>query len=85
MNVKWCVSKVPQYSFPVPRVSCSWLVLLTPDLQASLFQGSMPSRLHTSTSALTHSLQDFLGLHTHLGPGMAIPIIEFVQEDARAT
>ena len=59
--------------------------LLTPDLQASLFWGSMPSRLHRSTSALTHSLQDFLSLPRPLGPGMAILVIEFVQENARAT
>ena len=59
------------------RVSSSWLVLLTPDLQASLFWGSMPSSLHTSTSALTHSLQDFLGLPRPLGPRMAIPVIEY--------
>ena len=45
----------------------------------------MPSRLHTSTSALTHSLQDFFGLPHRLGPGVAILVIEFVQEDARAT
>ena len=45
----------------------------------------MPSRLHISTSALTHTLQDFLGLQHPLGPGMAILVIEFVQEDARVT
>ena len=45
----------------------------------------MPSRLHTSTSALIHSLQDFIGLPRPIGPGMAILVIEFVQEDARET
>ena len=45
----------------------------------------MPSKLHTSTTALTHSLQDFLGRPRPLGPGMAILVIEFVHEDARAT
>ena len=38
----------------------------------------MPSRLHTSLSSLTHSLQDFLGLPLPLGPGIAVPVIEFV-------
>ena len=41
--------------------------------------------LHTSTPALTHSLQDFLGLPRPLEPGMAILVLEFVQDDARAT
>ena len=68
-------------NFPVPGVSCSWLVHITPDLHASLFWQSISSRLKTLTSALTHSLG-----HPHpLGAGMAIPAIEFVQVDARAT
>ena len=58
---------------------------LTLDLQASLFWGLMPSRLHTSIATLTHSLQDFLGLSHPLGPGMAILVIEFVQEDVNPT
>ena len=45
----------------------------------------MPSRLYTLTSALTYSLQDFLGLPRPLGRGMAILVIEFVQEDAHMT
>ena len=80
----------PGLIFRLQIVPSSWVKLqlacpsLT-DLQASLFWGSMPSRLHTSTSCLTHSLQDFLGLPRPLGSGMEILVIEFVQEDARAT
>ena len=49
------------------------------------YRGLMPSRLQPLTSALTDSLQDLLGLPCPLGPGMAILVIESVQEDARAT
>ena len=44
----------------------------------------MPSRLHTWTSALTHSLQDLLGLPHPLGLGIVILVIEFVHKKMHA-
>ena len=56
--------------------------VLTPNLHAFLFCGSMPPRLHTFTSALTHLDQDFLGLPRS---STAILMIELMHEVAHTT
>ena len=64
---------------------CPRNLCLTPNLHASLFNRSMLPRLHTFTSALTRSDQDFLGFPRPLEPGMAILLIELVHEVAHTT
>ena len=54
-----------------------------PDFQASLFSGSMPFWLHTSTSALTHSLQYCCLYKGSYMSGLAVADIEDLHECSR--
>ena len=49
-----------------------WIEFSTPDLQASLFCGSMLPKLHDLMLALAHSEQGFFGLPCPVGLGTSI-------------
>ena len=70
---------------PVAGVGSRRLERLTPDFHALLFCGSVSPMSQVCRSSLTQSDHDFLGLPLPLAPGMAIFVIELMQEVARST